>query len=237
MNHTPLCFGVKLGVLAISLAPSVVMAAERPISHVDAIESPEPLFYEQPIFLEDIGILPDETLQTYSGECTGIESCGDYFDVPLNAGERLFVSLCPPDGTADFDTGISIWDTSDIAGGAIVAFDDTCDLQTEITFEAPANGTYRVLIGTFDLVLGGSYTVAYQKLLPRSISISTEGDVVVGGGFLKLPITDSAPLPGDCPSDYSNEGGMVYDWSSNVIWVCAPDFGGWNSLTLIPPAP
>jgi hypothetical protein len=256
LNTASLKTGVKLGILAVSLAPWLIIAAEKPRGQPKPSDFPVPLYHEEPVFLDDIGIAPNETLQTYSGECTGIESCGDYFDVFLSAGERLFLSLCPPDGTADFDTGIGIWDASNIAGGVIASADAySCGGQSEITFVATSNDTYRVLIGTFLLELGGTYTLAYRKL---GVSISTAGSVRVGGGllvgssavirgglevsgpYLRIPVVSGTPplAHDDCPAsppDYSKEGRLRYDFVNNVIWVCAPDFGGWNSLTLTPP--
>lgn len=263
-----LTLGVMLGLLSVALAPGQALALDKKSKPIRDGGGPNTRFHDQPVFLTDIGLTPDETLQTYSGDCTGIESCGDFFDVTLDPGDSLFLSLCPPDGTADFDTGLGIWDTVDLAGTAIAANDDHCGLQSELFFKPllTSSTTFRVLVGTFDTDLGGTYTLAYQKPVRSLVTagsssvggsldvggtaaigsglmvdgpISADGGLDVSAGNLRIPVTGLEPPDTECstPPDYSTEGRIWYDSGNNVIWVCAPDYGGWNSLTLTPPAP
>lgn len=181
---------VKLGLIAAALAPMLVTAAKKG-DDVRRGGAPGQRYYEDPVFLNNIGLVPTGAAQTYSGDCTGIESCGDYFDIAMSEGEQLLLSLCPPDGGADFDTGLGIWDASNIGAGTVASNDDTCDLQSQLTFTAPSSGTYRALIGTYSTDTGGTYTLVYQL---GTTSIATAGGVNVGQS---LNVAGSATVEGN----------------------------------------
>ena len=117
-----------------------------------------------PNYTTDIGptILaqPDGTIQTVSGDCTLISGCDDYFDITCSAGDTLFMTFCSGGGTAGFDTGLSTW-----SGAGFPTMeacnDDTCGLQSELTFVFPATDTFRARIGGF-AGANGPYTLAYS---------------------------------------------------------------------------
>lgn len=227
---------------ALVITPLISFCAFSGVVAGDGKPTDGKVFDDPAYFLEDIGpITPTTTLQTYSGECTSIDSCGDYFDVSLGAGARLLLSFCVEEGgAADFDTGLGVWDASDIPAGTIATDDDGCPgpgLESQLTFRPTNGGTYRVLIGTFGTTVGGTYTLAYQ-LISEPMSIRTDSSVTVGGPFLRIPSRSNTPPASECINWQDDEGKLTYDYINNMLWVCAPDSGGWNQINLtLPPAP
>jgi hypothetical protein len=147
---TTLCFAMG-GLLSL---PDVAFA-----THCDAT------------FNTDIGPIMDQpngTTQTVSEDCTGDNGCNDYFDIILAASDPLSLTLCGPNGTANFDTGLSVWSGPPGFTTQQSCNDDFCGLQSQLNFVAPAAGTYRVRIGGFG-GSSGSYTLAYTA--PSSSTI------------------------------------------------------------------
>ena len=125
---------------------------------------------------------PGIVIQTHCNQCSEIESSisptlawqtvsgstlnasdGDYsYSFCATAGSTYTFSFCQQGGTADYDTGLSIFGR---AGGACDPFlqvctDDFCGLLSEIIWVAPTNGEYVIKVGGF----GGStgnYTLAF----------------------------------------------------------------------------
>ncbi len=102
--------------------------------------------------------------QTIAGSTLGASN-GDYsyqFCAIANGGYTF--TFCQQGGTANFDTGLSIWPLNAGACGGQVALacnDDTCGLLSELAWIAPADGTYVLRVGGF----GGStgdYVLAYS---------------------------------------------------------------------------
>ena len=105
---------------------------------------------------------------TASSDCTGVPGCDDYFDIACAGGETITVSFCNGGGTADFDTGLSTWD-SGLGPVFLDCDDDTCAQLSDLTTVLPSTpDTYRVRIGAFGAA-GGTYTVAFRA--PASCSI------------------------------------------------------------------
>ena len=126
----------------------------------------------QDTFLTDIGSLmfqPNGSFQTVTRNCSGNPSCDDYFDISCPQGAQLTLTFCSNGGTANFDTGISVW-----SGGSFDfqegCNDDACaGFLSTLVFDVPATGDYRVRIGSQELSEAGSYILAYQA--PESCEI------------------------------------------------------------------
>ncbi len=72
-------------------------------------------------------------------------------------------------GSAAFDTQITILDNSGAYAGGYN--DDNCGLQSNLTWIAPAAGTYRVLINNFSCASSGATgTLAYRRVTNSGIS-------------------------------------------------------------------
>src|SRR5688572_9540690 len=88
-----------------------------------------------------------------------------------NLGELFTFSTC---ALTTLDTRLRIYSTA--TGGTILAeSDDDCGLQTTLTWNAPANGTYSVfLTGIPCSALGGTATsMSYVKVVPINPCLST----------------------------------------------------------------
>jgi hypothetical protein len=115
---------------------------------------------------------PNGSTQVVSEDCTGDPGCNDYFDVVLEAGDPLSLSFCPTDGSANFDTGLSLWSGPGFST-LLACNDDFCGLSSQLNFTAPAAGIYRVRIGGFSGD-SGSYTLAYT---------APAGSTIIGAGL------------------------------------------------------
>ncbi len=107
---------------------------------------------------------PTGAWQLEQGTTVGATN-GDYsYEFCAIAGGGYTFTFCQQGGTADFDTGLSIWPLQGGAcggGSPLACNDDTCGLLSELTWIAPADGMYVVRIGGF----GGStgdYVLAYS---------------------------------------------------------------------------
>ncbi|MFT5199338.1 MAG: hypothetical protein ACI87O_002007 [Planctomycetota bacterium] len=100
----------------------------------------------------------DQTLATESIDFSG---CGTLnFDVwySWTAGQSVdhLISLC---GGATHDTKLAVYDSC--GGVELACNDDTCGLQSEVTFNAVSGNTYLIRIGTYNTVPGaiGSFDI------------------------------------------------------------------------------
>lgn len=111
----------------------------------------------------DIGPLfpgqPNGTFVTATADCSSTLDCNHYLDVTCTeGGEVVTASFCQGGGTADFDSGLSAW-----SGATFIVQeacnDDTCGLQSEISWAFTAAGTQRIGVDGF-LDSAGNFTIA-----------------------------------------------------------------------------
>jgi hypothetical protein len=172
---------MKRYVVRICVTLLCLSVAAVPASAQKGPESPET--HCDPVFNTDvgsaIGVQPDGTWQTYSGDCTADGGCNDYFEITCSAGATLDLSFCSNGGTADWDTGLSIWS----ADGSVMedCNDDSCSLQSELSWVFPADMTVWMRVGGFGDA-SGAYTLAY----------SAPADCVISGA--PVPTMNGATL-------------------------------------------
>lgn len=147
---------VKLCIALVCLSVTAV-----PISAQKGVEDPEA--HCDPIFNTDVGsvitVQPDGSWQTFSSDCTADPGCNEYFEITCSAGATLDLTFCSNGGAATWDTGLSIWSG---AGAVMEACnDDTCGLQSDLSWVFPAEMTVLARIGGFG-TSSGPYTLAYQ---------------------------------------------------------------------------
>ena len=121
--------------------------------------------------------------QTLTRTCT-ISGCDDYFDMSLLAGQSVTLSFCNNGGTSNFDTGLSAWNGAGFTTN-LVCVDDVCGLNSEMTFVAPANDTYRFRIGGFSGA-SGTYTLAYSASFSQAPVAGVEIPTVSEWGLIFL---------------------------------------------------
>ncbi len=100
--------------------------------------------------------------RSYSDDCTWTSSCDDYFDLYMPAGTTLEVSLCSNGGWANWDTTLGVYSGPGFST-LETCDDDYCALfgPSEIYFQAPSSGTYRIRVGGW-FGDSGPYTIGYR---------------------------------------------------------------------------
>jgi hypothetical protein len=93
------------------------------------------------------------------------------FYLAATGGTTYDLSLCAADGGwATFDTTLTVLD-----GGNVSGFnDDSCDLQSRLTWTAPYSGTFTVEVDSYQAAYQGSFQLAYT---------SEVVDPIYGDGF------------------------------------------------------
>jgi hypothetical protein len=95
------------------------------------------------------------------------------FSFVAEGGGTYYLSMCPgTGGFADFDTTMSV----SYAGTEVAYDDDTCDVQSDITFVAPYSATFTVTVGSYNNLYQGSFAIGYRR---DSLIV----DPIFGGGF------------------------------------------------------
>ena len=105
-------------------------------------------------------IYPEDTWQTVSGSTVGEPNAEYVYCFCAGAGGAYTFSFCQQGGYATFDTALSI-QGPDVCGAVIECNDDFCGLQSELTFYAPMDATYLIVVDGFGSG-AGNYTLAYM---------------------------------------------------------------------------
>ena len=90
-----------------------------------------------------------------------------------DAGGTYYLSMCPgTGGYGDFDTTLTV----SYAGSDLAFDDDTCDVQSQITFVAPYSATFTATVASYDDLYQGSFALGYRR---DSLIL----DPIFGGSF------------------------------------------------------
>lgn len=129
-----------------------------------------------PTVPSDGTLTPDPGWETIAGSTVG-DASGEYvYDFCVIQGATYTFSFCQEGGSATYDTGLSIWN---LGLTLELCNDDFCGLQSELSWVAPADGTYLIRIGGFGGQTG-DYVLAYTSdanCNPVSVDPSTWGQV------------------------------------------------------------
>ena len=105
-------------------------------------------------------ICPIDDWQLVSGTTAG-EPNSDYaYSFGAGAGGTFVFSFCTGGGHAEFDTEMSV-QGPDTCGQYLTCNDDYCGLQSQVTFTAPYDGTFIVVVDGYSSNTG-TYTLAYR---------------------------------------------------------------------------
>ena len=103
---------------------------------------------------------PCDEWQCISGDN---RSDGDIaFSFNAVAGTTYIFSFCEAGGTANFDTGLSTWDST-CSNTRYVCNDDSCGLQSRLAWVAVSTGQFVIKIGAFGSSRG-DYTLCYRAV-------------------------------------------------------------------------
>lgn len=185
----------------------VVCAAVSLLAANSAFAMPEDPFYScESDFITNIGpptmAQPNGSFQTVSRDCTGNIGCNDYFDITMQAGDELILSLCSDGGSVSFDSDLTVW-----SGPTFEEFEMcngiSCGSSDGLDFIASDTGTYRVRIGQNGLMfnlpfmLGGPYVLAYSAPVTSTIVPAACGNGTLDAGE---DCDDDNDIGGDCCS-------------------------------------
>ena len=108
----------------------------------------------------DQTIFPMDTWQTVSGNTSGQPNSEySYLFCAVQGGSYTF-SLCPAlGGMAAYDSGLSIQGPEN-CGPYLNCNDDFCSLQSQLTWTAPAEANYIIVVDGYSSG-AGAYTLAY----------------------------------------------------------------------------
>jgi hypothetical protein len=103
-------------------------------------------------------LFPTASWQVQSGFYAGDDNMAFYFCAM--GGETYTFTFCQGGGSADYDTALSI-QGPDGCGSYLACNDDFCGLQSEISWVAPADGTYIVAVDGYGTATG-NFNLAYM---------------------------------------------------------------------------
>ena len=142
---------------------------------------------------------PNGAIQTIAGDCTGVPNCEDFFDIVLEEGDTLYLSLCSNGGSANFESELSVFD-GPLAWGSSPCVSYECGDDAELSYVAGVTGTHRIRISNAAAILppvDGSYVLAYSAPAGRVITPVTCGNGVVDADE---QCDDGNQVDGDCCS-------------------------------------
>lgn len=170
---------------------------------------------------------------------------GQYYTFNAIAGSSYLFSFCQGGGTASFDSQITILDnTGAYAGGYN---DDNCGLQSEVSWNAPSTGVFRVLVNNYSCIAGATCaTLAYREnpplgagstcLTPQiipSLPFNQTGQTTCGYG-------DDYSSVDACGDSYMNGDDFVYAYTSagnEEITITLTNTGTWVGLFVMDGCP
>ena len=125
----------------------------------------------------------------YAGETatatdTGGNDAPDVWYSYSGAAGDITLSLC--DGGTDYDSYLRVYDACD--GTEIAGNDDSCDLQSELTFIANGTSTYYIMVEGFGSNSGNFSLEVFCELL------GTNDNTIEGFSFYPNPATDAINL-------------------------------------------
>jgi hypothetical protein len=141
------------------------------------------------------------------------------------------VSLC--DGGTNYDSKLTVWSGS---CGALVCVgdnDDTCGLQSEVSFQGDGNTTYYILVHGFGGATGDfSLNLACTPIPPPNDMIVNSIDVDEIG----FPYTDPAVAMPAATTEAGNPSGCNIDGGKGVWYNFVPEGNGTATASIVSPA-
>ena len=149
----------------------------------DEVPPPAPAnnLCENAIAVECDGVYAGETATATD---TGGNPAPDVWYSYSGAAGDITLSLC--DGGTDYDSYLRVYDACD--GTEIADNDDSCDLQSELTFAADGTSTYYIMVEGYSANSGNFSLEVFCELL------GTNDNTIEGFSFYPNPATDAINL-------------------------------------------
>jgi hypothetical protein len=143
-----------------------------------------------------------------------------WYSYTPTCGGTVTMSFCAAEGgSATFDTKLAVWTGPDCDNLEIVACnDDTCGLQSQVTFEAVCGQGYYIQFGAFSAVGSGSGNLSIscngEPCGDPGIPGDLNGDGIVNAADLNILL---AAWGTDSPIADINEDGIVNAADLNIL--------------------
>jgi hypothetical protein len=166
---------------------------------------------------------------------TGVTSPGVWYELVDNSGLPGSITITMCNGTTDYDAKLSVY-TGDCGAPpltCVVGNDDTCGLQSEVTFASDGNTTYLILVhgfggatGNFELDIQCTLTPPPNDDIANSIDIDEIG----------CPYTDPAVAMPAATVEGGNPQDCNIDGANGVWYNITPIADGEVTATVVTPA-
>lgn len=138
-----------------------------------------------------------------------------WFSFTATGNESVTISLCAADGgSATFDTVVGVFDAC--GGAEIICNDDSCALQSSVTFTPTCGTTYYIGVGSFGTAAFGSGTFTITQT-GSCAQGDLNGDGVVNASDMAILLnawgTPAADLNGDGTTDSQDLAILLNGWT------------------------
>ena len=132
-------------------------------------------------------------------------------------GQMVTASLC--DGGTAFDSVLTVY--SSCGGAVVVSNDDTCGLQSEVTWLSDGATTYYIAVEGFDNTESGPFSLAITCVDPPANDLCDNAEPIGCGDVLSgttINATDDTAAAPDCDTTTSAPGvWYIYEDTSGLI--------------------
>jgi hypothetical protein len=130
-----------------------------------------------------------------------------WYSFTASGNASLTISFCAADGgSSTLDTAIKVFDS---CGGALIACnDDSCGLQSKVTFTPTCGTNYKIAIGSFNTSVGtGTFTISQTGTCSAPCPADLDGDGEVGASDLAALLNAWGTAGGDLNNNGTTDSG------------------------------
>jgi len=142
-----------------------------------------------------------------------------WYSFTATGDESITVSICAAEGgSSTLDTAIKVFDACD--GNLVACNDDSCGLQSRVTFTPVCGTTYKIAIGSWSTTATGSgnFVISQSGSCAPSCPGDLNGDNEVGAADLATLLnawgTPAGDLNGDGTTDAQDLAALLSSWGS-----------------------
>jgi len=163
---------------------------------------------------------------------TGITAPGVWYEFTDTTGLVTNYTLSMCDGGTDYDSKITVYSGDCGALACVVDNDDTCGLQSEVSWQGDGLTTYYILVHGFGSATGNfSMALTCAPVPPPNDMIVNSIDVDEIG----FPYTDPAVAMPAATTENGNPAGCNIDGANGVWYNFVPDGDGFATAEIITP--
>ncbi len=163
---------------------------------------------------------------------TGITAPGVWYTFTDDTGLVTNYTLSMCDGGTDYDSKITVYSGDCGALDCVVDNDDSCGLQSEVSWQGDGSTTYYILVhgfgsstGNFSMALSCAPVPPPNDMIVNSIDVDEIG----------FPYTDPAVAMPAATTENGNPAGCNLDGANGVWYNFVPDGDGFATAEIITP--